>query len=182
MGLYVSTTGTNVIITELGITLTHPTTDYDLSGQFSAEEIRGATSLTSSIGSGVLTWKKTSGGPTEAAADYDPDWMEAEELNLGSGASADRVVTFKDLPSLAAIKIKAGRVLAGTFAGNPKKATVTFTTAFPSTNYTVNVTGADARSWTIESKAAGSFVINANANAALTGEVMWQAQIDGEVG
>lgn len=75
---------------------------------------------------------------------------------------------------------KAGRVASGTFAGSPKKATVTFTTAFPSANYAVTITGADARVFTIESKVAGSFVINANANTALTGDVNWVAFLDGE--
>jgi len=75
---------------------------------------------------------------------------------------------------------KSGRVAAGSFAGNPKKATVTFGVAFPNTNYNVTVTGADGRSWIYESKLVGSFVINTQANAVLTGEVHWQAQADGE--
>jgi hypothetical protein len=77
---------------------------------------------------------------------------------------------------------KSGFVASGTFAGSPKKATITFTTAFSSTAYSIVVTGIDARSWTIESQLAGSFVINANANQALTGNVFWQAQFNAEVG
>jgi len=77
--------------------------------------------------------------------------------------------------------IKAGIVAAGAFSGNPKKATVTFSSAFPSANYTITILGtADGRGWTYESKAAGSFVINTNASAALSGEVSWQAIIVGE--
>lgn len=86
-----------------------------------------------------------------------------------------------DKTKLDALNTKSGRIAAVTFTGNPKKATVTFVTPFPSANYSVTVTGSDARSWTIESKTASSFIINANANAALTGEVGWQAQLDGEV-
>jgi hypothetical protein len=67
-----------------------------------------------------------------------------------------------------------------TFTGTPRKATVTFTTAFPNTNYSVVITGEDLRSWTIESKLAGSFVINTNSNAALTGTTYWQATSYGE--
>ena len=225
-------------VPELGISIIHPAVDFEISAQFSSDEISQAASLTTAITSGVLTWKKTSGGPVETAGNYDPDWTETDELNSG-GAIADRVVTFKDLPpgasfgspvtigtinadgvattvarsdhvhahgdqtvgtlhavattlvngfmsatdktKLDALKTKAGRVAAITFTGNPKKATVTFATAFASANYTVTITGLDSRSWTYESKAAGSFVINANANAALTGEVSWQAQLDGEV-
>lgn len=77
-------------------------------------------------------------------------------------------------------KIKSGIVAAGTFAGNPKKATVTFGTAFTDANYSVSVIGIDSRAWSIESVAAGSFVINARANANLTGNVYWTATKNGE--
>jgi len=72
-------------------------------------------------------------------------------------------------------KVKSGIVASGSFTGNPKKATVTFSSAFSTTNYAVTITGIDARSWTYESKATTGFTINANANANLTGEVSWDA-------
>ena len=75
---------------------------------------------------------------------------------------------------------KSGAVTAGTFAGNPKKATVTFSTAFPNTNYSISIIGGNARTFSFESKAVGSFVINANANAALTQDVLWTAINYGE--
>ena len=78
------------------------------------------------------------------------------------------------------IIIKNNAVAGGSFAGNPKKATVTFSTAFPNTNYSVTVTGEDSRTWTIESKLAGSFVINSNSNTALANTVYWQAISYGE--
>jgi hypothetical protein len=71
--------------------------------------------------------------------------------------------------------VKGGIVAAGSFSGSPKKATVTFGTAFPNTSYNISISGADGRTWTYESKTASGFVINANANASLTGEVSWQA-------
>jgi hypothetical protein len=71
-------------------------------------------------------------------------------------------------------------VAAGSFAGTPKKATVTFTTAFADTSYDITITGTDVRSWSWESKVAGSFVINTNANTAPTGDVDWQAIHAGE--
>jgi len=76
--------------------------------------------------------------------------------------------------------IKAGTVAAATFAGSPKKATVTFGAAFAAATYSINVTGGDGRTWTLESIAVGSFVINANANAALTQPVRWEAIAAGE--
>ena len=77
-------------------------------------------------------------------------------------------------------KIKSGVVAAGSFAGNPKKATVTFGTAFADANYSVSIVGVDSRAWSIETVAAGSFVINARANANLTGNVHWTATKNGE--
>lgn len=80
-----------------------------------------------------------------------------------------------DIP-LPYIPQKAGTILAATFSGNPKKATVTFTTAFLDANYSVSIIGTNSRSWSVESVTAGGFVINANANAALTGNVYWVAK------
>lgn len=76
--------------------------------------------------------------------------------------------------------IKSGRVLAASFTGTPKTATVTFGTAFPNTDYSFFVLGTDVRSWSWESKLAGSIVINSNANQALTGDVLWFAISYGE--
>jgi len=75
---------------------------------------------------------------------------------------------------------KSGNVANTTFAGNPKKATVSFSTAFPNTNYAITITGEDSRTWTIESKAAGSFVINANSNTNLAGTTYWICVAYGE--
>lgn len=71
--------------------------------------------------------------------------------------------------------IKAGVEAPGSFAGNPLTATVTFGTAFPDANYSVSVSGADVRDFTVESQAAGSFDINANAAQALSSSVYWTA-------
>lgn len=85
----------------------------------------------------------------------------------------------------AGLQTKAGRVLNASFAGNPKTATVTFSTAFGTANYSVTVTpvttGGTAFTPFVESKIAASFVINMGANniAALT-EVGWHAILDGE--
>lgn len=76
--------------------------------------------------------------------------------------------------------MRAGVVTGGTFAGNPKKATVTFTTPLASTAYAITISGIDARTFTYESKTTGGFVINSNANTALANEVSWQAIASGE--
>lgn len=176
MSLFVSTVSNDVVVPELGITIVHITIDFEIDAQFSALEIKNATSLTTAILNGSLTWSKTSGGPQELASDYDPDYVQIDQENTGTGAIDDRAVTFKGL------RLKSGKALAGDFSGSPKRATVTFPTPFPTNNYTVNITGTDVRVWTIESKTTSSFVINANANAAIISLVGWQAQLDGEVG
>jgi len=76
--------------------------------------------------------------------------------------------------------VKNNAVTGGSFTGNPKKYTVTFSSAFPNTNYSVTITGEDSRTWTIESKLAGSFIINSNSNTTLSNTVYWQAINYGE--
>ena len=75
----------------------------------------------------------------------------------------------------AGINSKAGVVALGDFSGNPKMAIVTFTSGFPDNNYAVTITGNDNRNWTAESLTLNGFVINANANQPLTGQVFWNA-------
>jgi hypothetical protein len=75
---------------------------------------------------------------------------------------------------------KSGVVAAGSFAGNPKKATLTFSTPFPNADYSLSVIGGDARSWQYESKTAGSIVINSGANQSPTQPVLWIAIQHGE--
>lgn len=72
-------------------------------------------------------------------------------------------------------RVKSGIVLAGSFSGNPKQATVTFTTPFPDNNYSVVIDGIDKRSWSYELKTASGFIIDANANQNLTSDVSWIA-------
>jgi len=63
---------------------------------------------------------------------------------------------------------KAGKVLNVTFAGNPKKATVTFATAFADAEYSPSVVGNTSANTsynlTVENITANSFVISANTN------------------
>jgi hypothetical protein len=179
VGLYVSTTGTDVPIPELGFTLVHPATDWALSDQFSIEDIQLAATLTAVIRAGTLTWKKTAGGTVQPATDYDPDLLEADALNTGVGLKNDRLVAFKDLTS-GTLPAKSGYKAYTDFTGNPKKATVTFGTAFADANYTPTIIGVDVRNWSPESITASGFVINANANQALTGNVYWSAVKHGE--
>lgn len=77
-------------------------------------------------------------------------------------------------------RVKSGVISAGSFTGNPKVATVTFSSAFADTNYSFVIMSADQRMATYENKTAGSIVVNLNANQAPTGDVMWIALDHGE--
>lgn len=64
---------------------------------------------------------------------------------------------------------KAGKVLSASFSGNPKKATVTFSTAFSDADYAITLTpiinvSGFRYSPNVESQVSGSFVINMGAN------------------
>ena len=97
MGLFVSTTGTDVTIQELGVVIVHPTTDRDMGAQFSAEEIVRAVTLTSTIQAGTLVWRKVAAGAVQAAADYDPEFVEAEQEATGPGLYIDRGLRLREL-------------------------------------------------------------------------------------
>lgn len=74
--MFLTTTGTNVVIAELGITLVHPSTDFAILSQFTPGEIETATSLTTAILAGTLIWRKVAAGADQVAADYDPDYAD----------------------------------------------------------------------------------------------------------
>lgn len=102
-------------------------------------------------------------------------------LHAAATTSVNGFMSSSDKAKLDSIKRKAGLVTSGTFSGNPKKATITFSSAFATIDYAITITGVDSRHWSYESKSTGGFVINANANAALTGEVSWSASPIGEI-
>lgn len=108
MGLYVSTTGTNVDLVELGTTLVHPEVDYDLLSQFSPDELQESETLTLAIRTGVLIWKKTAGGGIELPLSYDEDFTEIDQINTGVGNLDDRAVTFKNLSDVVAVSASPG--------------------------------------------------------------------------
>lgn len=136
----------------------------------------------------------------EAALDPHPQYLTLAEGNaayttlahVGTGGTAHANATTSVAGFMSAADktkidgiggsriIKSGVITAASFTGNPKKATLTFGTAFSSANYSVVVLGGNSRSWSFESKVAASVVINANANAALSQDVLWIAIDHGE--
>jgi len=99
------------------------------------------------------------------------EWINTSNQTIWQAISvATGAAVWKELTTAASgyLVHKAGRVLAATFTGNPKKATVTFTTPFADANYSVVVTpvttGNIAYISVVESQLAGSFVINSTTN------------------
>jgi hypothetical protein len=73
---------------------------------------------------------------------------------------------------------KSGIVSNTTFTGTPLNYQVSFTSAFPSSNYSVTVTGGDARVWTVESITVNGFIINSNSNTGLLYPTYWIATLN----
>lgn len=96
--------------------------------------------------------------------------------NVLTGTSVDGSVT----TTTVGLKTKAGTIAGSSFAGSPKKYTVTFSTVYPNTNYSINIIGAVNRAFTYESKSTTGFVINANANTTFTENVDWMTVGIGE--
>jgi hypothetical protein len=116
------------------------------------------------------TWVNTTNGTCWVATSVATGAAVWKELTNVSGVLAE----------------KAGKVLAASFSGSPKKATVTFATAFTDANYAVALTPVIATNGSlyapnIESQLAGSFVINMGTSsvASLT-QVNWSATKNGE--
>ena len=104
MGLFISTTGTNVSIPELGITFVNPTSLFQVDLQFSSDEVRAATSLTTAINSGSLAWRKVGSGAAEVPSSYDPDFLNTEQEALGPGDPLDVSPRWRDFNALEAFE------------------------------------------------------------------------------
>jgi len=73
---------------------------------------------------------------------------------------------------------KSGIVSNTTWTGSPLNYQVSFTSAFPNTNYSVTITGGDARVWTVESVTVNGFIINSNSNTGLLYPTYWIATLN----
>lgn len=102
--------------------------------------------------------------------------LDDSQLGAANGVASLDSATRLPASQLTILRLQAGTVASGSFAGNPKKATVTFPIAFLNTSYTLIPIGlTDVRTFTIESKTTTTAVINTNSNQALTGSIDWIA-------
>lgn len=73
---------------------------------------------------------------------------------------------------------KSGVVSNSIFTGTPLNYQVIFASPFINTNYSVTVTGGDARVWTVESVTVNGFIINSNTNTGLLYPTYWVASLN----
>ena len=93
-------------------------------------------------------------------------------LDVSGSAIISGSLTVTGAVSAASLNIlKAGSGSAASFTGTPLTLAITFGTAFTNNSYAVQVTGEDARVWSLQSKSSTGFTINSNSSVALTGPV-----------
>lgn len=85
-----------------------------------------------------------------------------------------------NIPVIPSASVKAGILAPGDFSGTPLIAIVAFENSFEDVEYSISLSGVDARIFNYQSKTINGFVINTNADAALSGEVSWIATPIGE--
>ena len=126
-------------------------------------------------GSGVVTVATTSGQTIDGANTKSLNNNDSiEVISDGSNwiiAAGTGTVT-------SSTTAKSGIVSNTTWTGSPLNYQVVFTSAFPNTNYSVTVTGGDARVWTIESVTVNGFIINSNSNTGLLYPTYWIATLN----
>jgi hypothetical protein len=101
-------------------------------------------------------------------------------ISASHSNTADSTINSSTASYINGLKVKSGVVSGSVFVGIPKKYTVNFSTAFPTSNYSVTVTGQASRTWLAQTLNTGSFVINSNGNQGFGGLVFWQAILIGE--
>jgi hypothetical protein len=126
-------------------------------------------------GSGVVTVATTSGQTIDSLSSKSLKNNDSiEVISDGSNwiiAAGTGTVT-------SSTTTKSGVVSNSIFTGTPLNYQVIFTSPFINTNYSVTVTGGDARVWTVESVTINGFIINSNTNTGLLYPTYWVASLN----
>jgi len=154
-----------VDVTGNTITVTLPT----------AVGIEGKIYIVKNSGSGVVTVGTTSsqtidGATSKSLKNNDSIEVISDGTNWVIAAGTGSVVS--------STTTKSGIVSNTTYTGTPLNYRVIFTSSFPNTNYSVNVTGGDARVWTVENLTTSGFIINSNSNTGLLYPTYWVATLN----
>ena len=137
--------------------------------------VNGQNYVIKNNGSGVVTVATTSGQTIDGASTKSLKNNDSiEVISDGSNwiiAAGTGTVT-------SSTTAKSGIVSNTTWTGTPLNYQVSFTSAFPSSNYSVTITGGDARSWTVESVTVNGFIVNSNSNTGLLYSTYWIATLN----
>jgi hypothetical protein len=94
------------------------------------------------------------------------------DTNVVTWNSTTKQLGYRSLSSTNKSSFISGASFSG--VGNLKYG-VTFSTAFPDTSYGVQITGEEARTWTVENKLSTGFLVNSNSSIPFTSDVFWFA-------
>ena len=137
--------------------------------------IEGKIYIVKNSGSGIVTVETTSlqtidGASSKSLKNNDSIEVISDGSNwiiaAGTGSVTSSTTT------------KSGTVSNSTFTGTPLNYQVVFTSPFINSNYSVTVTGGDARVWTVESVTINGFIINSNSNTGLLYPTYWNATLN----
>jgi hypothetical protein len=154
-----------VDVTENTVTVTLPT----------SVDIDGKNYVVKNSGSGVVTVSTTSGQTIDGSSSKTLRTNDSIEI-VSDGSNWNIVGGIGSVVS--STTTKSGIVSNSTFTGSPLNYQVLFTSSFPNTNYSVNVTGGDARVWTVENVTVSGFIINSNSNTGLLYPTYWVATLN----
>jgi hypothetical protein len=169
--------------TEINATYTVGTNDYliDITGNTitvtlpTAVGVNGKNYVIKNRGTDVVTVETTSsqtidGASTKSLNNNDGIEIISDGSNWIIAAGTGTVTS--------STTAKSGIVSNTTWTGTPLNYQVSFTSAFPSSNYSVTITGGDARSWTVESVTVNGFIVNSNSNTGLLYSTYWIATLN----
>jgi hypothetical protein len=137
--------------------------------------IDGKNYVVKNSGSGVVTVSTTSGQTIDGSSSKTLRTNDSIEI-VSDGSNWNIVGGIGSVVS--STTTKSGIVSNSTFTGSPLNYQVLFTSSFPNTNYSVNVTGGDARVWTVENVTVSGFIINSNSNTGLLYPTYWVATLN----
>jgi hypothetical protein len=137
--------------------------------------VNGKNYVIKNNGSGVVTVATTSGQTIDGANTKSLNNNDSIEV-ISDGSNW--IIAAGTGTVISSTTAKSGIVSNSTWTGTPLNYQVSFTSAFPSSNYSVTVTGGDARVWTIESVTVNGFIINSNSNTGLLYPTYWIATLN----
>lgn len=141
----------------------------------SSDGINGKNYVVKNSGTGVVTVSTTSGQTIDGSSSKTLNNNDSIEV-VSDGVNWNVVGGVGSV--ISSTTTKSGVVSNTTFTGTPLNYQVLFTSSFPNTNYSVNVTGGDARIWTVESVSVNGFIINSNSNTGLLYPTYWVATLN----